>query len=128
MSGLIHARHRKFDLALQDFEHVLAEQPESFAARLLQSVCFLQLHRHAEAKVALSSCIAQRPHFLWSYFYRSQASVALGDQQAARVDLQRVLDQRPSDALRRAAVAQWQAVARNGETMSAQQLESVNER
>ena len=110
LSGVARARRRKFDLALQDFEYVLDCQPELFTARLFQAICFLRQNRPGEAKVALTSCIAQRPHCLWSCFFRSQASVALSDHKGARVDLQRVLDTKPSGPLERAARAQLQLV------------------
>ena len=108
LSGMTRARRREFDLALQDFEMVLDSQPDSFSARLFQAICFLNQKRFGEAKVALTSCIAQRPQFQWSYFFRSQASVALGDDKAARVDLQHVLDMNPSELLRSAAVVQME--------------------
>ena len=110
LSGLGRARHREFDLALQDFEHVLDDQSESFASRFFQAICFLQLNRPGEARVALTSCIAQRPHFLWSRLFRSQANVAAGDDKAAIVDLQYVLDLKPTGSLGRAAISQMNLV------------------
>lgn len=110
LSGMDRVRRREFDLALQDFEQVLNFQPESFATRLFQAICFLHLNRPGEARVALTSCIAQRPHCLWSYVFRSQASVALGDRKAALVDLHRVLDTRPSGPLEQATRVQLEMV------------------
>lgn len=110
LRGMDRARRREFDLASQDFEQVLDLQPESFTARLLEGFCFLRSNRPREARVALTSCIAQRPHCMWSRFLRSQASVALGDPQGARDDLERILDTRPSEPLERATRAQLQLV------------------
>lgn len=115
LSGVTHLRRREFDLAQQDFEQVLDAQPDTFNARLFQAICFLNQKRFGEAKVALTSCIAQRPPFQWSYFFRSQASGALNDQTAARTDLQRVLEMNPSDTLKRAAVARMELVQPLGE-------------
>lgn len=100
VDGMCLARRQKFDRALNEFETVLDVQPDLFNARLFQAICFLKVNRPSEAKVALTSCIAQRPQFQWSYFFRSQASVALGDEKAARADLQAVLDMNPSETLR----------------------------
>ena len=109
VSGMSHARRHRFDLALKDFETVLDVQPDSFNARLFQGICFLKINRPSEAKVALTSCIAQRPQFQWSYFYRSQANAALSDHEAARSDLQTVLDMNPSETLQRVAVVQMKS-------------------
>ena len=110
LSGIARARRREFDLALQNFEHVLNLQPDSFNARLFQAICFLNLNMLGEARVALTACIAQRPSFTWSHFFRSQVSEALGDEKAAIVDLQRVLEMKPSAPLRRAALNRLQSV------------------
>ena len=110
LSGIAQARRREFDEALQHFEHVLDLQPESFKARFFQAICFQHLNRPSEARVALTACIAQRPSLMWSYFFRGQVSAALGDKNAAIVDLQRVLDLKPSVPLRRAALDKMQSV------------------
>ena len=110
LSGVARARRREFDLALQNFEHVLDLQPDSFIARLFQAICFLNSNRPHLAKVALTACIAQRPSFTWSHFFRSRVSAALGDEKAAIIDLQRVLDMKPSEPLRRAALNEMQLV------------------
>ncbi len=110
LNGIARARRREFDAALQNFEHVLDRQPDLFIARLFQAICFLKLNRPQEAKVALTACIAQRPSFMWSHFFRSQVSAALGDEKAAIVDLQRVLGMKPSAPLERAALDKMQLV------------------
>jgi len=86
-------------LALPELEFVLAQEPEHFAARLLQSLCFLRLDRPAEAKVALTACMAQRPRFGWNYLLRWQAHTALGKVELAGIDFDSILAGRPSDAL-----------------------------
>ena len=110
LSGMTHTRRQEFDLAELDFELVLNAQPDAFHARLFQAICFLNLNRHSEAKVALTACIAQRPQFQWSYFFRSQANAALADHKSARADLRNVLEMNPPESLKRAAVAESELV------------------
>lgn len=102
-TGMDLLRRQLYQPALMEFENVLAREPEHFTARLFQSLCFLQLERHREAKVALTACIAQRPRFHWSYFLRGQVHVALEEVQQAELDYQSALDGRASDALRQVA-------------------------
>lgn len=85
--GMTELRGREFKKALSSFELVLSNEPEHFVARLFQSICFLNLNRPREAKVALTACVAQRPRFLWSYFFRSQAHLAVGEPADATHDL-----------------------------------------
>lgn len=106
LSGMHRLRQQEFDLARQDFEDVLETSPEHFTARLFQALCFLNQRRPQEAKVALTACIAQRPCFQWSVYFRSQASRALGDVRGAIFDLQRVLDMAPPQPLHDAVLAQ----------------------
>jgi tetratricopeptide (TPR) repeat protein len=105
-SGMDLARNREFHEAAAVFSKVLRREPEHFAARLLQAVCCVNLGRNGEAQVALTACVAQRPFSSWSYYYRALAETALGDESSAYDDLQRVLETRPSDAARRAALSQ----------------------
>ncbi|MDB5385052.1 MAG: protein kinase family protein, partial [Planctomycetaceae bacterium] len=97
LNGIYHLRQREFRLALNEFEQVLDSNPEHFMARLLQSICFLNLQRPAEAKVALTACVAQRPGFAWSYLYRSLAHQATGDLKLAAADMERALDRNPTE-------------------------------
>jgi serine/threonine protein kinase len=94
-SGMDHARHKDFATATRDFEAVLDAEPEHFMARLFLAVCFLQQERPAEAKVALTACIAQRPRFAWSYLLRGRCMQKLGDPVAAKRDFQRAAELQP---------------------------------
>jgi tetratricopeptide (TPR) repeat protein len=111
LRGMQHVRSQQFERAMQEFEQVLDLRPELFAARLFQAVCCLRLNRPGEAKVALTACLAQRPHCLWSCLFRGQANLALGDHRAARVDLERVLAASPTELLDHAAREQLELVA-----------------
>jgi tetratricopeptide (TPR) repeat protein len=118
LSGVSRARRREFAPALHDFEQVLEIEPESFTARLFQGICFLELNRPGEARVALTSCMAQRPDCLWSGLFRSRASAAQGNHQAALVDLQRVLDTNPVGALESAALMRRESLRGQVKTSS----------
>lgn len=104
--GMERLRQRQFEAAWNDFEEVLAAEPEHFAARLFQALCCLSLKRFGEARVALTACIAQRPFFGWSHFYRGQAELAASDSQRALQDFERALEGRPSETLRFVALTQ----------------------
>jgi tetratricopeptide (TPR) repeat protein len=93
--GMDHVRRKDLASATRDFEAVLDAEPEHFMARLLLAVCFLQQDRPAEAKVALTACIAQRPRFAWSYLLRGRCIQKLGDPVAAKRDFQRATDLQP---------------------------------
>jgi eukaryotic-like serine/threonine-protein kinase len=112
-AGMDLLRERQFEAALGDFEQVLHAEPAHFSARLFQALCCLNLGRHAEAKVALTACIAQRPYFNWSYYYRSAAELAAGDPDAALEDLRRSLEGRPSEAMRHTALAELESFQRD---------------
>lgn len=104
LSGMDHLRRREFQAALSDFDQVLDSNAEHFSARLLQSLCFLNLQHPGEAKVALTACVAQRPGFAWAYFYRAKACQAAGDLKLAMLDLERTLSRNPTETLRKAAM------------------------
>jgi hypothetical protein len=105
LDGIERFRRGDATAAERDFDAVLTKEPEHFLARFLQAACFLRLDRPAEAKVGLTACIAQRPHFAWSYLMRGQANQRLGDAQAAALDLETGLDRNPSDLARAALTA-----------------------
>lgn len=84
-------RFRRQDLvgAIRDLERALALQPDHFASRLFLASCLLNANRPAEAKIALTACIGQRPDFVWGYLFRGVANLQLGDLNAAKGDFQR---------------------------------------
>lgn len=104
MSGMDLLRRRQYRQALADFDDVLTAEPEHFAARLFQAICFLQLHRPAEARVALTACLAQRPQFGWSHYFRSQTFSQVSDVIRSTQDLEAALESRPSDSLKYTAL------------------------
>ena len=81
--------------AERQFERVLDHEPEHFLARLLQGVCCLRQHHLAEARIALTAAIAQRPRFHWSYLFRSQVHRESGDFVSAIGDLETALSCQP---------------------------------
>lgn len=105
-TGMCRVREANFTGAAGDFEQVLRAEPEHFTARLFHAVCCLHLDRPAEANVALTACIAQRPYFAWNFYFRALSELAVGNRAAAAEDLHRAIDSRPSDVARHAASVQ----------------------
>lgn len=105
-TGMDLVRGGRLPEALAEFEVILSQEPEHFAARLFQSVCFLQLNRHREAIVALTACIAQRPRFHWNHFLLGQARLACGESTEAIREFQTALEGRPSEFVRISTLAQ----------------------
>jgi tetratricopeptide (TPR) repeat protein len=99
-AGIDHLRRQKFQWALDDFDSVLMTEPEHFSARLFEAICFLNLNRPKEAKVALTACIAQCPQFEWNRYFRGVASIALDDPTTATSDFHHALEGRCSETER----------------------------
>lgn len=98
-TGLSDLRARNYESALTEFEWVLFNEPEHFTSRLFQSLCLLRLNRSAEATIALTACIAQRPRFAWSHLLRSQIHELSGNTEWAIQDAETARSNRPSHAL-----------------------------
>ena len=101
--GMSRIRDRQFSQALSLLETILNKEPEHFAARLMQALCFLKLDRNPEATVGLTACIAQRPNFSWNFLLRGQARRANGESELAALDFQSAIMGRPSPVLKLAA-------------------------
>ncbi|MFO0970406.1 MAG: protein kinase [Gemmataceae bacterium] len=86
--------------AAGEFDKALLLEPANFTARLFQSVCFLRLKRPAEAKVALTACLGERPAFAWCYLLRGRACLALKDPDGAERDWALGLEAHPSESAR----------------------------
>ncbi len=93
--GMDRIRRKDFAGAASDFDVMLDAEPEHFTARLFLAICCLEQNRPAEAKVALTACIAQRPRFAWSYLLRGRCTEKLGDPVAAKRDFQRAVELQP---------------------------------
>ena len=100
LSAVDQLRCQNLDGAIRDFDKVLDAEPEHFMARLCIAVCFVRQKRPGEAKVALTACLAQRPRFVFSYLFRGQANLQLGEPADALQDFQRGLDMNPPDSAR----------------------------
>jgi tRNA A-37 threonylcarbamoyl transferase component Bud32 len=122
LAGIERFRRGDAKGAERDFDAVLMKEPEHFLARFLQATCFLRLDRPAAAKVGLTACIAQRPHFAWSYLMRGRANAALGDAYAVALDLETGLDRHPSD-LARIALAGFTAQLEKERAKNLQKVE-----
>lgn len=109
-SAMEQARSGQFDAAAETCSQALRLEPANFAARQLQGVCLVRLQRFAEAEIALTACLAQRPHSAWCYYYRGLSESEAGEAQRALDDLQRALESRPSSVAEFAARSQLRAM------------------
>ncbi|MDB5306229.1 MAG: serine/threonine protein kinase [Gemmataceae bacterium] len=94
-AGTDRLRRRDLPEAAREFEAVLDAHPEHFTARLFLAVCALHQGRAGEARVGFTACIAQRPHFAWTYLYRGRCAEMLGDSAAAGRDFGRAAELQP---------------------------------
>ncbi|MCA9031534.1 MAG: protein kinase, partial [Planctomycetaceae bacterium] len=120
-SGMDAARVGEFDKAIDKFQQVLDEEPEHFAARLFQSVCYVKLNHPSEARIGLTACVAQRPHFQWTYYFRAEAELQLDDLDGARRDLQRASQSRTENLVSQTAFALLQSIDSQSLTRSPQE-------
>jgi serine/threonine protein kinase/Tfp pilus assembly protein PilF len=79
-------RHGNAPQALRNFEETLRRRPDHFWGQYYLSLCYLAMHRPAEAKVGLPACLSRRPDFLWTYLLRGFANQRLKDWKAAEAD------------------------------------------
>ena len=97
--GLDQVQQKNMDAAIRDFDEALASEPDHFLTRLLQAVCFLQMKKPTEAKVALTACMGQRPRFVWAHLFRGQAYLQLGELVAAAQDFQIASELGPNECI-----------------------------
>lgn len=99
LDGIKLLRQQQYASSLDELQRVLDLQPTHFAARLLQGICLVKLDRNAEAQIALTACLGQRPLSAWSYYWRAMAYRGLNDFDAAHLDLLRVTQLKSSPTL-----------------------------
>lgn len=102
-NGMDELRQQNYSTAEARFEQVLQRNPEHFSARLFQAICLLSLNRPAEAKIAVTACIGQRPVFQWNYYFRGLANARTGDYEQAKQDLRLARDGRDQGCVHEAA-------------------------
>jgi tetratricopeptide (TPR) repeat protein len=88
--------------AAQAFENALRMQPDHFWARYFLAVCALPADPRL-ARECLTTCLGQRPDFVWLYLLRAVAHGQLNDFAGAEEDFQRaeaLLQQLPDDDAR----------------------------
>lgn len=122
-SGMDLMRAEDFSNAIARFDSVLLERPDHFAARLFQAICFLEVSRPSEARIALTACIAQRPYFQWNYYLRAQAELELKQIEHARQDLRVASAGRTQSQVSHAAQKQLQTLPEPDQPSSQQELE-----
>ena len=84
-------RRANYDEAIDEFEQVLQRKPDHFWAQYLNGLCLLRQNRHAEAKSALTACLAQGREFVWLYLLRGFAHGELKAWDAADADFHKAL-------------------------------------
>lgn len=82
-------RNNRLAEAEVQLQEIIGQEPAHFLARLQQGIGYSRVGRFAEAKIALTACIAQRPTSAWSYYWRAIAELGLKDEVSAKLDLQR---------------------------------------
>jgi tetratricopeptide (TPR) repeat protein len=92
--------------AIDDFDRALSLEPNHFMARFCQAACFLRLNRLGEARVALTACLGQRPHFAWTCLLQAQVHLQANDALGALEDCRRGLALNPRDPARCALLVQ----------------------
>jgi tetratricopeptide (TPR) repeat protein len=105
--GYDQQREGKLVPAIHSFESALHREPGHFWARYFLAICYLRLDRPAEARAAkanLTACLEQQPKFVWIYILLGFAHGQLQEYEAAEDDFQRVLDLKPNDDARYAAL------------------------
>ncbi len=89
--------------AARHFENSLRLQPGRFWAQFYLAVCRVQLNQPAEARDLLTTCLAQRPDFVWPYLFRGFVLGQLGDHADAERDFEKARqmeEARPDETVR----------------------------
>jgi tetratricopeptide (TPR) repeat protein len=99
LAGLDTYRRHDFVRAGSACEQALRQDPESFWAQYLQALCLLKRQHWAEAKIALTNCLAlsrklnEQPDFFWARYLRGMAHSELKEFTAAEDDFAQALKQ-----------------------------------
>jgi tetratricopeptide (TPR) repeat protein/4-amino-4-deoxy-L-arabinose transferase-like glycosyltransferase len=86
------------EVALRQFEGVMAENPQLAWARTMAGVTLASLDRHPEAIARFEEALDRDPLDVTARFGLAKSALALGDVERARVELRRVLGQMPNHA------------------------------
>ncbi len=86
------------------FERTLLLEPDHFWAQYSLGMQGLRQNRPDMADVHLTSCIARRPEFAWSYILRGSARTALGEFDLAAADFEHALALEPEREARHVAL------------------------
>lgn len=94
--GIVYLRRREGDLALADFDAVIAREPDNAEAHLNRGAALVQMGRHGQAIAAITTALGlgvQEPHK--AYYNRGAAREALGDLRGAYEDYSTALEIQP---------------------------------
>jgi Tfp pilus assembly protein PilF len=94
--GIVYLRRREGELALADFDAVIARDRRNAEAHLNRGAALVQLGRHGQAIAAITEALGlgvQEPHK--AYYNRGAAREALGDLRGAYEDYSTALEIQP---------------------------------
>ena len=94
--GIVYLRRREGELALADFDAVIARDPDNAEAHLNRGAALVQMGRHGHAIAAITEALGlgvQEPHK--AYYNRGAAREALGDLRGAYEDYSTALEIQP---------------------------------
>lgn len=94
--GIVYLRRREGELALADFDAVIARDPRNAEAHLNRGAALVQLARHGQAIAAITEALGlgvAEPHK--AYYNRGAAREALGDLRGAYEDYSTALEIEP---------------------------------
>jgi serine/threonine protein kinase/predicted Zn-dependent protease len=74
LSGLEEYKQERYPEAIQDFEIAVRKYADSFWAKCLSAICYIQTKRFDAAKTRLDDCIQNDPDFACFYLLRGFAS------------------------------------------------------
>lgn len=111
LAGLESYRQDRFGEARKACDEVLRREPRHFWANYLQSLCQLREGRWVQAKAGLTTCLIQRPEFVWPRVLRGLAASEIGfkfdessEMASAEADLDKALTQDQDPLLQYAAL------------------------
>lgn len=104
-----HYYRDEFGNAISPLVAALRIEAEHYGAQYLLAVCYMQLKRPQEAKIALARCLVLRPEFVWPRLFGALVEATLaregvGNYLEAMADLDRVLKETQDEAVRYVAL------------------------
>jgi tetratricopeptide (TPR) repeat protein len=122
MGGMLGLKSRGPDVTTEQKNDILALQ---IAAHSNQALCFLKTEEFTKARSSCIKALELSPGNVKLLFRRGQAAHALGDLDAAAIDLEAALAQSPSDNMIRAELAAIKVKQRSADKQFAQNFSGM---